>query len=187
LPIWGGDPIFGMQLPRRRLGRENSLAGQVVAANVVLVTLTLFGASLAAGLDITIQEQRWQFAVLALAVVLTLCVNLWMLKRRFGPLDQLIDRIERVDPSQPSSFALRDEAVAEIDRLARSFKRLLQRVEAERTRTGKLVLRAQEEERRRLARDLHDEVNQALTAILLRLEAASHAAPPELEDELGEL
>jgi two-component system sensor histidine kinase UhpB len=50
-----------------------------------------------------------------------------------------------------------------------------------------MVLRAQEEERRRLARDLHDEVNQALTAILLRLEAASHAAPPELEDELGEL
>jgi two-component system sensor histidine kinase UhpB len=30
-------------------------------------------------------------------------------------------------------------------------------------------------------------VNQALTAILLRLEAASHAAPPELSDELGEL
>jgi two-component system sensor histidine kinase UhpB len=50
-----------------------------------------------------------------------------------------------------------------------------------------MVLRAQEEERRRLARDLHDEVNQALTAILLRLEALSHAAPPELGDEVGEL
>jgi two-component system sensor histidine kinase UhpB len=60
-------------------------------------------------------------------------------------------------------------------------------VEAERTRAGRLVFRAQEEERRRLARDLHDEVNQALTAILLRLEAASQAAPPELEEELGEL
>src|SRR3954453_5455314 len=64
---------------------------------------------------------------------------------------------------------------------------LLGRVEAERRRSGRLVLRAQEEERRRLARDLHDEVNQALTAILLRLEAASHAAPPELSQELGEL
>ncbi len=166
-----------MQLPKRRLGRENSLAGQVVAANVVLVTLTLFGASLAAGLDITIEDQRWQFLVLALAVVLTLCVNLWMLKRRFGPLDQLIDSVESVDPSQPSSFALRGEPVTEIDRLARSFKRLLQRIEAERTRAGQLVFRAQEEERRRLARDLHDEVNQALTAILLRLEALSQGEP----------
>jgi two-component system sensor histidine kinase UhpB len=49
------------------------------------------------------------------------------------------------------------------------------------------VLRAQEEERRRLARDLHDEVNQALTAILLRLEALSQSAPPALGEELGEV
>ena len=175
-----------MQLPRRRLGRENSLSGQVVAANVVLVTLTLLGASLAAGLDLTIQEQRWQFLVLALAVVLTLCVNLWMLKRRFGPLDHLIDQVEHVDPSQPSSFALSGERVAETERLARSFKRLLQRVEAERTRAGRLVFRAQEEERRRLARDLHDEVNQALTAILLRLEALSQEEPSRA-GELGEV
>jgi two-component system sensor histidine kinase UhpB len=49
------------------------------------------------------------------------------------------------------------------------------------------VLQAQEEERRRLARDLHDEVNQALTAILLRLEALSHDAPPELADEFAEV
>jgi two-component system sensor histidine kinase UhpB len=148
-----------------------------VAANVVLVALTLFAASLAAGLDLTIEDQRWQFLVLALSVVLTLCVNLWMLKRRFGPLDQLIERVEAMDPSQPTSFPLQDERVAEIDRLARSFKRLLQRVEAERTRAGRLVFRAQEEERRRLARDLHDEVNQALTAILLRLEALSQDEP----------
>jgi two-component system sensor histidine kinase UhpB len=63
---------------------------------------------------------------------------------------------------------------------------MLRRIDAERKRSGRLVLRAQEEERRRLARDLHDEVNQALTAILLRLEALSHAAP-EASDELLEL
>jgi two-component system sensor histidine kinase UhpB len=64
---------------------------------------------------------------------------------------------------------------------------MLVRIEDERRRSGRLVLRAQEEERRRLARDLHDEVNQALTAILLRLEALSQAAPPELCSELSEL
>ena len=36
---------------------------------------------------------------------------------------------------------------------------------------------AQEEERARVARDLHDEVNQSLTALLLRLEAARVKAP----------
>jgi two-component system sensor histidine kinase UhpB len=64
---------------------------------------------------------------------------------------------------------------------------MLGRIDDERRRSGRLVLRAQEEERRRLARDLHDEVNQALTAILLRLEALSQAAPPELAEELTEL
>jgi two-component system sensor histidine kinase UhpB len=47
-------------------------------------------------------------------------------------------------------------------------------------------LRAQEEERARVARDLHDEVNQSLTGLLLRLEAVREAAPPELEAELAE-
>ena len=48
-------------------------------------------------------------------------------------------------------------------------------------------MRAQEEERRRLARDLHDEVNQALTAILLRLEALAQESPPEHAQEVAEL
>jgi len=48
------------------------------------------------------------------------------------------------------------------------------------------VLRAQESERARVARDLHDEVNQALTAVSLRLAATAEGAPPELAAELAE-
>ena len=116
--------------------RDDSLIGQVVAANVVLVALTLLGASLVAGLD-DIHEQRWQFLVLALAIVLTLCVNLWMLQRRFRPLEHLISRIERIDPAEPATFELaQGDPVEEIDRLSQSFKRLLDRIEEERRRPG---------------------------------------------------
>jgi two-component system sensor histidine kinase UhpB len=48
------------------------------------------------------------------------------------------------------------------------------------------VLRAQEAERSRIAQDLHDEVNQALTAILLRLSATISDAPVGLQAELRE-
>jgi two-component system sensor histidine kinase UhpB len=63
---------------------------------------------------------------------------------------------------------------------------MLVRLERERRRSGELVVRAQEEERKRVARDLHDEVNQSLTALLLRIEAATQDAPADLQEELAE-
>jgi two-component system, NarL family, sensor histidine kinase UhpB len=168
--------------------RDDSLIGQIVAANVVLFALTLLAASVAAGLDLGSSNERWEFMIIALAIVLTLCTNLWMLQRRFRPLERLIDEIEAIDPAEPTPLELRrDNPVEEIDRLASSFHGLLQRIEEERRRSGQLAMRAQEEERRRLARDLHDEVNQALTAILLRLEALAHETPPERAPEVAEL
>jgi len=55
---------------------------------------------------------------------------------------------------------------------------------------GKLlqaVVDTQEEERKRIARDLHDEVNQSLTALLLRIEAAAQEAPDHLRAQLAEV
>jgi two-component system, NarL family, sensor histidine kinase UhpB len=168
--------------------RDDSLIGQIVAANVVLFALTLLAASVAAGLDLGSSSKRWDFLILALAIVLTLCTNLWMLQRRFRPLETLIDQIEAIDPAEPTPLELRrSDPVEEIDRLASSFHGLLERIEEERRRSGQLAMRAQEEERRRLARDLHDEVNQALTAILLRLEALAQETPPERAPEVVEL
>lgn len=164
--------------------RRDSLQGQVLAVNVLLVTATLFAASLAAGLDLTEIDQRWQFLVLAWAIVLTLLVNFLLLRRRFRPLERLIERVEGMDPSRPPALEAPPGAADEVERLMASFRRLLERIEAERRAGGRAVLRAQEEERKRIARDLHDEVNQALTAILLRLEALSQGAPPELAAEL---
>ena len=63
---------------------------------------------------------------------------------------------------------------------------MLERLEHERRESGRAVLRAQEVERSRIAQDLHDEVNQALTAILLRLSATIQTAPPGLQEELRE-
>ena len=161
--------------------RDDSLIGQILAANVLLVALTLLAASLAAGLDLTARDQRWSFMVLALSIVLTLCVNLWMLQRRFRPLERLIERVERIDPAQPLPHALTEpEPVAEIGRLSSSFRRLLESIEEERRRSGTLVLRAQEDERGRLARDLHDEVSQALTGILMGLDALGRS--PEVAE-----
>src|SRR5215213_8502275 len=125
-----------MDLPRMTR-RDDSLIGQIVAANVVLFALTLLAASVAAGLDLGSSSKRWDLLILALAIVLTLCTNLWMLQRRFRPLESLIDQIEAIDPAAPTPLELRrSNPVEEIDRLAASFRTLLGRIAEERRRSG---------------------------------------------------
>ena len=77
-------------------------------------------------------------------------------------------------------------AASEVHELTDAFNRMLARLEDERREAGRAVLRAQEQERSRIAQDLHDEVNQALTAILLRLSATIGDAPCGLRSELQE-
>jgi two-component system sensor histidine kinase UhpB len=130
-------------------------------------------------------------ALVALAVVaLGLGVALLRLRRRWAPLETLIEEMEKVDLSRPGPVLPPSiDGVGETEEVARlelAFLRMMSRLEAERRRAGSVALRAQEEERARVARDLHDEVNQSLTGLLLRLEAVREAAPPELEEELAE-
>ncbi len=166
--------------------KRESLSGQILAANLLLVVAALFAASAASSLDLKLDDQRLQFALLAMTGILALLLNILMLQRRLNPLDELIREIEAIDPTKPASLNAPEDPVEEVERLAAAFAKLLERIEAERRRAGRLQLRAQEEERKRVARDLHDEVNQALTAILLRLEALTHVAPPRLRAELAE-
>ena len=93
--------------------------------------------------------------------------------------------LSRPGPTLPPSIDGVGET-EEVERIELAFLRMMRRLEAERRRAGSAALRAQEEERARVARDLHDEVNQSLTGLLLRLEAVREAAPPELEPELAE-
>src|SRR5213083_2723276 len=168
--------------------RRESLVGQVVAVNVLLVVAVLFAATAAAGLNLAVNDERLRYGAIAISILILLGVNMILLRRRFSPLETLIAQLEEIDPAQPDTqFVVPHTNVEEVERLAITFRRLLRRIEEERRRSGRMVLRAQEEERRRLARDLHDEVNQALTAILLRLEALSQDAPESLNHEIAEL
>jgi two-component system, NarL family, sensor histidine kinase UhpB len=123
-------------------------------------------------------------------VVLALSLALVRERRRLRPLEDLVEAMEKVDLSRPRPLLPSSiDGVGETEEVARielAFLRMMRRLKAERRRAGSAALHAQEEERARVARDLHDEVNQSLTGLLLRLEVAREAAPPELESELAE-
>ena len=162
--------------------RTRSLLNQVLAVNAVLVAVTALISTLLDADDV-----RGALLV-GVAVVSAVLVNTLLLKRRLVPLEALLATMERVDLSAPGQRAHAPaRAPYEVERLTAGFNKMLARIEQERIEGGRAVIRAQEEERARIAQDLHDEVNQALTAILLRLQAAALDVPPGLRSELKEI
>lgn len=168
--------------------RSRSLLTQVLATNALLIVATALVATLAVNANAANLVSGRNLVVLALALAATLLGNWLVLRRRFKPLEELITRMEGLDlASAHAPRAARHEAdSSEVRRLQSAFERMTSRLESQRREAGRAAIQAQEQERRRIAQDLHDEVNQALTAVSLRLQASIERSPPELRRELTE-
>ena len=110
--------------------------------------------------------------MLAAGLVGLLAVNLALLRRVFAPLARLSRTMREVDPLQPGSRVPLADADPEIADLTAAFNEMVERLESERRDNALRALAAQEGERRRIALELHDELGQALTAAMLRLDRA---------------
>ena len=71
--------------------------------------------------------------------------------------------------------------------LAKAFNDMLDRLEAERQGSARRALAATEAERVRVARELHDQVGQTLTGVVLALEEIHRRAPADLGEDLAEV
>jgi len=165
--------------------RRTTLLTQVLAVNAVLVGITALIAAIVARDRIADVATGDGLLVLGLTVASAILLNSLLLRARFAPMEQLVEAMTHVNLARPGVRA-RDpgRSAREVHELTEAFNRMLSRLEDERRDAGRAVLRAQEQERTRIAQDLHDEVNQALTAILLRLSATIGDAPLELRQEL---
>ena len=166
---------------------SRSLLAQVLAVNLMVIAATALIATLLVDARLHSFEPS-QALVFGMAILATSLGNWVLLRRRFDPLDRLISSMEEIDlaaPQQPESTVSGAES-ADVQRLEATFQRMIARLEAERRRAGRAAIQAQERERHRIAQDLHDEVNQALTAVSLRLQATIEQAPEDLQGELVE-
>ena len=166
--------------------KSRSLLAQILFVNLLLIAGTFLVALVALNERNAFRSR--ELFVLGLALVATLLGNWLLLRRRFIPIDRLISAMERVDLGAPDQQLLSTDRIdsAEAHRLEAAINQMLARLEAARRAAGRAAVEAQERERRRIAQDLHDEVNQALTAVSLRLQASIEHAPPTLRRELSE-
>ncbi len=166
--------------------RRVSLLWRVFAANTAVFVVAF---AIVAWTPVTVHRVATgsELIVLGILLVAMLAVNLWLLRRTLEPLRRLVAMMGAVDPTQPGLRAESfDGAGREVHALAGALNAMLDRLEGERRASGRRVMAAQEEERRRVARELHDEVGQTLTAIALRAERAG-ADPAEQPEALAEI
>jgi two-component system sensor histidine kinase UhpB len=157
------------------MDRRLSVFWRVFAVNAgllgILAALLLFSP-----VEIDAPIRPAQALVVLGGLAATLAANALLLRRALGPLERLARRMETVDLLRPGQ-RLQAGRDSEISRVVVAFNDMLGRLERERQESGRRILAAQEAERVAIARDLHDEVGQVLTGVLLHLEVIAARVP----------
>jgi two-component system sensor histidine kinase UhpB len=124
--------------------------------------------------------------ILVGGLAVMLVANGALLRWGLAPLDRLTKLMTTVDLLRPGQ-RLPADGGGEVAELIRTFNAMLDRLEQERATSSARALLAQEAERRRIAQELHDEVGQSMTAILLALKRAADQADAPLRDDLHQV
>jgi two-component system, NarL family, sensor histidine kinase UhpB len=178
-----GDLPAALAVVRRRNGpgrlRYAPLTHRVVAANAaVLVAVALITVLIFSPGAITLTLAVEELLILSAALIGMGLLNLALMSRAIAPIERLRDFVREVDPQRPGQRAPVPDRESEAAELAEAFNDMLARLERERLESVRMALAAQEAERLRVAQELHDEVGQSLTAILLQLGRLDRSLPP---------
>ena len=167
--------------------RLNSLPlfWRVFGTNAAVLVLA-FLALVFAPVTVSVPPTAIELAVLAVGLACLLALNLGMLRPAFRPLDELVETMRGHDPLSPGK-RVRVSGGPAVAALAQTFNEMLDRLESERRDSARRALLVQEGERQRIARELHDEVGQTLTGVMLQVEGLAGRIPDELQDQLDEL
>ncbi|MBR9990744.1 MAG: HAMP domain-containing protein [Gemmatimonadetes bacterium] len=160
---------------------------KILVANAVLVALVTV-ASVATASVAAARENTSIAMLLGAAVIISIIVNALILRLALIPLKRLEETAARVQEGDLSARVPEsDLADRDIERLATMFNMMLDSAEAYRSRLRDVAVRAltaQEEERRRIAQELHDGIAQTLAALRVRLRVARAAEGETRQDAL---
>ncbi|MEU0877391.1 sensor histidine kinase [Lentzea sp. NPDC005914] len=159
-----------------------SLFGRIFLLNALVLAvaaaLLVFGPA-----TVSTPALLGEVLVLAAGLVVMLIANAVLIRVGLAPLGRLTRAMTTIDLLKPGP-RLTARGHGEIAELITTFNAMIDRLEAERGYSAARALSAQEAERRRVAQELHDEVGQSLTAVLLGLKRVADQSSGPMRDEL---
>jgi two-component system sensor histidine kinase UhpB len=170
--------------PPRFHAPDFGLYGRVLAVNASILTVAVL-LLVVTPVSVSPSVTRGQLAVLLAGLVLMLASNAVLLRLSMAPLDRLVALMRSADVLQPGR-RLDAGGTPEVADVISAFNATLERLEEERRSSMRRVLFAQEAERRRIAQELHDQIGQNLTAVVLELKRLHGRVDPEWADTLAD-
>jgi two-component system sensor histidine kinase UhpB len=171
--------------PRRRY---LPLLHRVVGLNALLLVLAV-GVTIALLDPTRVSSFRVdeEIALLVVLLAVAVAVNVYVVRRIVGPVQTLTALARRVDLTGEGERMPSVAVWSEAGELALTFNEMLDRLEAERRDATGRVLAGQEAERLRIAQELHDQIGQELTAVLLSLARVESRVPGDLKGDVIEV
>jgi two-component system sensor histidine kinase UhpB len=172
-----------IESPARAAGppaiRRPGLYGRVFAVNAAVLVVAFL---LLAFTPVTVSTPILpsQLALLFIGLVVMLVANAILLRLSLQPLERLGRMLQTVDLLEPGR-RLEVGGPPEVAAAIAALNAALERLEEERRTSTVRVLSAQEAERRRIAQELHDQIGQNLTAVVLELKRAAGGGSPDAD------
>jgi two-component system sensor histidine kinase UhpB len=171
---------------RLRRGAASLAVRTFLAGATVLVLVFLL--LIVTPVEVSYPIQLGEVAILVGGLLAMLAVQLVLARRALAPLRRLATQMETIDLREP------DQRLTEtpdqgpiISAFVGAFNTMVERLADERRQSARAALGAQEAERLRTARELHDEVGQTLTAVALQVEQLGARADPPAAAQLNDL
>jgi two-component system, NarL family, sensor histidine kinase UhpB len=173
--------------PVRDSARNLSLLWRATLASAAVLTIA-FILLLVTPVTVSAPIRLTEAVILTLGLAAMLAVNLILVRRALAPLRELEAQMDQVDLRNPELRLTGTAAqTGELVTFTSAFNAMLDRLAEERRAGSRAALIAQERERLRIARALHDEAGQTLTAIALEIERAATGGPPAERERMARL